>query len=653
MALRTKTVEYAFPLSIASVATAVARTFTTITVNIPETTSRTFRSVVLEYSMRDTGTAASLTAVNMSAQVNAVAASAATITQTITNSGESQSFVFTKDITAYFQTNFTGTTNTVTSAITLTGAVTINASCRLFITYEYDDSAATTRIKTVKIPIDGNTSNLGTALVNLGGVANQIPNLSTFLPEASKVYRSIFFVWETHTGGSASSTATSLDISYDGGTTIISDTAHSNNNITSVFYRRIDDLTATLNTSATGSVQARSLGTTVLTAPCLCGHLVVTYEYNHSTSTRIMNSIQLAVMDEAALTGGPTTNDKSRFQRDISIQEPGTITLEQSGVFVSLITSIDNVLDLRVGSQPSGTFAQPSSMQAGSQSAMRRFDSGAAGGAGMTLARGTANSFQLDWFASGTTVGTIPSNVSGLLFLNYTSDKHSLGDAVHNHTTLWCISPYATNFTGNSALRIQVTAATTPNIPETDYWLSGFGYRISLTTNGSAAGNLGYAVLAEVQSTEAEGAGWRALYSAMYLSDVETGHSLCYARAHDDFQRWPQDPDTSRLNIENARSYRFDCTLPVTTTLSVISQAMAIVTYHAITYEIAGTISGSNGGTVVIDAHRTSDGIRVAETSRVGNGTFTMPWYDNTIPVYVEAYEDGAHIGRSDNALAV
>lgn len=652
MALRTKTIEYAWPLDITSVATAVARTHAALTVNIPETTSRTFRSVVLEFSQRDnTATAASTTAVALGVQINAVAVSTATVTQTITNSGENQSFVFIKDVTAYFQTNFTGTTNTVTATITNTGNATINSSCRIIITYEYDDAAATTRIKTVKIPVDGAVTNLTTTYANLGGVASQIPALNTFLPEASKVYRSIFFVWETHTGTTAAAAST-LDISYNGGTTTVSDGSHANTLNSDVFYRRIDNLTATLNTAVAGTIQAKVTSTTGMPCPCLCGHLVVTYEYDHSTSTSIMNSVQLAVMDEIGMTGGPTTADKSRFSREISVQEPGTIALAQSGVFVSYISSGAMVMDLRIGAQPSRTFTTAATARSGSVSSMRRIDSGAAGGVGMTLAHGS-NTIVVDWFTTGTTIGTIASNISGMLFLNYTSDKHADGDGSHFHTTQWCITPYSTGFTGTASSRVQVTSATTPIIPETDYWLGGLGYYITLMTNGGTASNFGYAMQCEVQATESEGAGWRGMYSCMYESDVEVGPSLCIARARDDFKRWPQDPDTNRLNVETARNYRYDNSLIVSTTAGVISQSMVLVSWHNITYAVAGSITGSGGGTVTIDAHRETDGLMLGTTSRVGDGAYSIPWYDNTVNVYAEAYEDGTHIGRSANGTAV
>ena len=220
MAVRNKTIEYAFALSTASVASATARDFTQLAaLAIPETTSRTFRSVTLEVSAVDNGTAAaSLTAVLIGIALGAVARDDATVTQTITNSGENQSFLFSRDVTSYFVTNYTGTTMTADCRLTVSGVITSNATAKLIITYEYDDGD-TTQIKTVKIPMDGNTGNLTTSFANLGGVASQIPALDTFLPEASITYRDIFFQMDTHSGTTAAA-AQVLNMRYDGSTTV-------------------------------------------------------------------------------------------------------------------------------------------------------------------------------------------------------------------------------------------------------------------------------------------------------------------------------------------------------------------------------------------------------------------------------------------------
>jgi len=209
MAIRSKTIEYGFPQSTASVATNTLRTFTALTVFVPENTTRNIRSAIIEYSVFDNQTAsASVTSVIMGVQINAVAVNNTTVTQTIANSGENQSFVFSSNVTAYFVTNFTGTSNTVTPFLTVVGNITCNASAKLILTYDFEDAAQTTRIKTVKIPIDGNTGSLTTTLANLGGTATQIPALDTFLPESTKVYRNIFFEWTTHTGTTAAAAST-------------------------------------------------------------------------------------------------------------------------------------------------------------------------------------------------------------------------------------------------------------------------------------------------------------------------------------------------------------------------------------------------------------------------------------------------------------
>ena len=644
MALRTKTIEYAFPLNTAIVATAVARTWASVTVNIPEATSRTFRSVIVEYTAFDAATAAaSVTAVNLSIDVGAAAASAATVTQTIANSGENQSFYFTKDATAYFQTNFTGTSQVITPAMTVTGISTQNASCKIIITYEFEDSAQTTRVKTVKIPMDGFQTNLTTAFTNMGGLTNQIPALDTFLPEASKVYRSIFFEMHTHTGTTAAASST-LDMSYDGGTTTVSDLTHAATLISDVYYHRIDDLTATLNTAVAGTVSAKVTSITGKPTPCLNGVLVVTYEYNHSTSTRIINSIQVPIMDEAGYSGGTTTADKSRFRREVSVQEPGTITLLQSGVMASFNASGAVTVSLAVGGQTTRTYANAATARSGSMTFMRRFDAGSAGGvAGMTLARG-ANVLTVDWFTSSITAGTAASNMSGVCYLNYSSDKHTDGDMVHNHTTFWITLAHST---GNLLPIVQATSLTTPVIQANNYWLTGAGFQIIIhPSTGSAA--LGIAVLGEVGSTESDGAGWRPMYNGIVETDAEVSPYLMFARIRDDFKRWTSDPDTNRLNIETARSYRYDCNV-ATGTFWQMSQ---FVTYHAITYSISGTVSNSTGGTVTITAYRVSDGLDLGTTTRAGNGTYSIVWHDDSSPVVVEAYEDTTHKGLSVQQIA-
>lgn len=631
MALRTKTVEYVFPLSTTSVTGATARDFTTFTLYIPETTSRTFRSVILEMSFEDNQTTAgSLTAILQGVQIDAVARSDATVTQTLTNSGENHTYTVMRDVTSYFATNFTGTSHTLGARLTVTGIITVNATAKLIITYQYDDTSATTRIKTVKIPIDGNNGSLTTTLTNVGA-ANQIPALDTFLPEASKVYRDIFFEIFTHTGQTTGTTSTALNMRYDGATTI--STTHQGALNSDYMVHRIDKLisggTPSITTNATHNVEA-STGSTNAPFPCLGGVLVVTYEYNHSTSTSVINSIEVPAVDEAGYVGGTTVADASEFERTLFIQEPGTITLVQSGILMSCIDAGAITMDIRNGAQTTRTYTHPTTARCGNVFFMRRFDSGATGSsAGYTFDRGL-NLLTVTFFTTSATTGNIGTNVSGTYFINYTSDISGNGDGEHSHTTKWINRPYSAS---SLVPRLTYTQTTTPNIPETDYYTIGVGFQLILhTINGLTQG--GFCFQGEVGAGEGSGAGWYDFYSTFLASDAENGQSWLWARARDEFKRHPEDPDTSRMNIETSRSFRFD-----SSTAQITPQAVEVLTYHGFLYTIDGTIQNSSGGTVTINLHRFDNGELVHQTSRTGDGSFAINWHDNTIEVYIVAID--------------
>ncbi len=716
MAQRIKTIEYAFPLATATVATTVARDFTQIAaLDIPETTSRTFRSVILEVSFLDTATATtSLTAVLIGIGLNAVARSDATVTKTLANSGEQSSYLFSRNVTSYFQTNYTGTSMTADCRVTATGPGNNNATAKLIITYEYDDSA-TTLAKTVRIPVDGNTGTITTTLTNIGGVANQWPLLDTFLPEMGIVYKDIFFQIDNHEGTTAAqATNPQLNLRFDGSTTI-ADGAHEDALNSDRSYRRIDKLLGLVTTTATHNIEVSVTQTAAsFNNACISGVIVVTYTYtpfaaltlnedldisetgvdivsaagltapftimiddeemrvtsiasNTLTVTRavngsaaathtngaivypvVINSVILGVASEEGWASGTATADKSRFGREIWIQEPGRINLLQSGVLLSFNDAGAITLDIRCGSQASRTFAHAASAHCGFMTAMRRIDSGGAGGvAGVTLVRGK-NTFILDWFTTSATAGNLGSNLSGILYLNYTSGMHSDGEGAHQHSTAWSIRDYST---GDLIQRLNVASDTTFDIPESNYFITGLVYQINFQSSGGGA-TLALTVSCKIEAGEGDAAGWNAIYSSLYATDAERGYSIMWGLARSQFMRFPNDPgrgDNHKLNIETARNYRFDSNV----TSSSSWDMFGWLTYHSITYSISGTIAGSSGGTVNIKAYRTDTGEKIGSTSRSGNGSYSITWYDNTIDTFAEAWESSALLGRSDDDIAV
>lgn len=219
MALRTRTVEYSFPTNTATLAAATRRDLAAINVDIAETSSRTFRNVTLEVHFRgDETVAASMTSWLLGIKLGAAAFSDVTTTFTVTNSGDQQAWTLRRDVTSYFQTNYgAGTTQTCQVGISIAALATANHSAKLLITYEFDDASATTRTRTVRIPLESSTAQLTATLANIG--TNQIPALDTFLPEATKTYKSVMLEASFNDGGNAT-TDFSLGIALTGGTTL-------------------------------------------------------------------------------------------------------------------------------------------------------------------------------------------------------------------------------------------------------------------------------------------------------------------------------------------------------------------------------------------------------------------------------------------------
>lgn len=638
MALRTKTVEYAVATNTATLAAATRRDSAARTIYIPETSSRTFRSARVEVVVRgDETVAASMTNWLIGIKLGAAAFSDVTTTLTLTNSGDPQSFVFERDVTAYFTTNFgAGTSQTFQVGLSFATLATTNHTIKLIITYEYDDASATTRVRTARIPLESPTAQLTAALASIG--TNQIPNLSTFLPEASVVVRQVWLECVFNCAGNAT-TDFSLGIALTGGTTLAEQTLWRSEAALNggTFGKCVLDLTSTLVTTATANVQARS-NATASRFSMLGMVLHVTYEYDHAASTRILNSLVMPAADETGWPGNTATADQSRFERLVFIQEPGTITMVQSGLLAMLFDPGTVTLNLQIGAQTARAYVLTTgSVMSGPLALTHRIDAGSAAGAALTLARGR-NVIQVDRWTTAASAG---SNFSAWLYLNYTSDKHTDGDGAHNHSTCWGVCEQANALTNQRNIAAPTSVV---NLPETHTYRTGLAFEVLGFMIGSAITS---AVLqAEYGAGEGPAGGWADLAIAVQRSDGEAGVFWTIGAARDEFRRWTDDPDSSRMALELTRQYRI-CTAS-TMTLS----CRAWVTYHSIVYAIAGTVTGSSGGLVTITAHRAATGEKIGETSRTGNGAYTLEWYDDTEDVYTVARESGTLLARSDDGLA-
>ena len=659
MALRTKTIEFAFPLSTTNVNSGTNRDFTSTTIYIPES-SPTFRSVILETSVHSWNGTTSITSTTLGISLGGAAFNSRVSTRTITTSGEDMSFIFTRDVTDYFTTNWTGTSMAAGSRLTIAGVATTNASSKLIITYQYDDTA-TTQIKTVKIPIEGNTGNLTTTLTAVGGISGQIPALDSFLPEASKVYREIFFETYAHTGTTGNFDR-ALNLRFDGVTTL---SATYEGSATSDYpIKRIDDITGLIDTSLSYDVEA-STSNVDMPFPCLSGILNVTYEFDATTTTSVLNSLFLPIVDEDGFIPSGSVN-LDRYVKKLYIQEPEDpftgITLVQSSVLFSCIDAGAVTIDLRVGT-PFGTqtrrnYVHGATVRCGAIYMMRRFDAGAAEDPGIFLSRGE-NDIVVDYLSTSNTDGSRGSNASAVLILNYTSGVSTQGIGAHNKTTCWMMRDYF--YTDTITQQFIFTGSRTPVIPEQNYWITCNGMELKLQTIGTTVGTLATAFQAranvgEYANSPAYEYGWINYYSSMYNSDAEIGPSIMWNTCKGSFKQWPQDNRNGRnLDEQQNRTYRYD-------QLTAIGhlQAVKYLTYHSITCSIVGTVSNfTSAGTVRVFPHVYYNDLLTdympwtgsASTSGIDDsGSFNYTWYDDTINVKLSAGQiaGGGAFSRSD-----
>ncbi len=623
MATRLKTVKYAFPV-LASLTNNVLTNLTQITIYLPETGTKTFRGVTAHITMDDivTATGGSITTKTVGLRLGAAAYTTNTNANALGNSGENLSIPWILDFSPHFQTNWTGTSMTCDLQLQInqsTGTTLgmVNVCVTLEITYEYDDSS-TTQVKTVMIPLNAPTGAIATAATTY----DTIPNLDTYLPEASKVYRNIYVVVQGNEARNAATTDHTMTLRV--GSATITTGNYEGALASDRFFRYVWELTSAY--PSTGATQTWQPTATIARCNHFQAYLVVTYEYNESTSTRIMNSLMLPLSVDSPM-GGPASTDYQRATRELFIQEEN-ITTERIAFFAfwTQAAAIGG-LNMRIGTGSFVAYTDTALVLCGANAAMIRNDSA------FTLARGR-NSFNFDVYRTDT--ADLGWAVSGFFIVNYSSDKHPDGSGAHNHTVEWEFLLYS-----GSATLTGTLAAYNLVIPETEFFISALGMRTIHLSTGSPSG-----LILQVERLASEGGiAWEVVYQDQISGDGEVGTYFAYAQMRNLFKRWPGDTGADRMDFETARRWRW-----LNFGITGWTNFGALLTYHSIKYTAADSIAGFSG-TVNLSLHRAATGEKVLETTRSGDGAFSFTWYDDTEDLYVVA-NDGVNVGRSEDTLA-
>lgn len=636
MATRAKTIQFATDTYTSVMTDATVTNLAQFTVYIPETVTA-FRSVTVDVNFMDviTATGGTIDTHTVGLQLGAAGYSTITETDNITHSGENISGVVGPfDFTSYFTTNWTGTSMTcdIQTMFDQNTGTTLgmnNVNAVITITYEYDDDPTTnaTQIKTVWIPMESLVGTLPTVANTNHSV---IPALDSFLPEAGVTIRNYSFLIEGNVAINNNATDWTPTVNIDSGTSYAFGTIKGA--LITDRYTRLTWNPTVPSTASTHNFQMWSSITNRFNHVTVT--MLITYEFTPASSTTILNSLILPV-EFASPIGVTTSAEASRFTRDIFVEEPATISLMQSAYRINFnVAAAISGLNTRAGSQAYRTYTHTANVVAGMYSLQQRIDSGGAQGAGMTLARGR-NTLVIDMYSTDTADQV--TNVNGCIILNYHSSKASSGlVGQHAHTVMYKLLDW------NAALsdRNRVSAFSI-NIPEANYWIVGAGF---IFYQWVATASMAVTFDVECLSGEGKGGGYYDIYADAYQSDAERACSVVFMRGRDVFLRFPDDPDPDRLDIETARDYR----LFTTTTTS--NGMLALLTYHSFTYTVSDSITGFSG-TTNIDLHRTINDEKVGTTSRVGDGSFSFTWYDNTEELYVQA-NDGTNVGRSQDTLA-
>ena len=635
MVTRVKTVEYWFPM-VATLADNILTQATQITIDIPES-SPVFRSATLDVVVDDANsTAADVTTKTLSFRLGAAAYTTVNNTTTLTNSGENFTFALSGDFTSHFTTNWSGTSMTADCQLTLNGGATgfRNASIKVSITYEFNDTA-TTQLKTVWIPLN---APVGAMPTTKSTIYDTIPALDTYLPEASKSFKSITVVVQ----GNVESNSTT-DISVSLAIDAISDYTsqlYEKGQQSDMWYRVNNDYT-TMDTSTTHSFY---LWASVADFDHPQAWLVVTYTFNASTTTSIMNSLLLPMELDSPM-GGTTASDYQRGERDIWVQENNPSLKRLAFMMHYDKAGAIAGLNCRVGTGAFITYTDVAAVLCGGAGLMVRNDSA------FTLSRGR-NTISFDIYRTDTT--DLGYNVSGWWLINYTSDVPTEGIWAANHSVRYNYKPIGTV----AASAQTIVTNTSVNLPETQYFFTSVGMNYMYVTSGSssAAG-----VHIGVERLVAEGGLiWESIYSDIGGTDPEVGIRQCWSTARSVYYRWGDevagiyDATGNRLNIATARRVR----------LALANQATSYdhldmwITYHTITHSVSGSISGVDtaGGNITVNLHRASTGeIVFTRTYAPSSATvaYSFVWFDDTENMYVTAYQDNTHVGRSGTGVAV
>lgn len=626
--------------------TATRHDFTAKTLYVPETTSRTWRSVIARGSLvlQGNATGLDLDGIRAGIKIGAVAFSDLDMTFTIANSGEQWHVEWASEVTSYFTTNDPGTASfSVQVGIAVaTGAASNVTMCTAHVEAAYDfDDAAATLVSVAMIPLQSHHGLIGSAYTEVGttgGTTNAPVNQIPQLTGAGGFFDGItgFVLRSSHLRvigcTTPQSTATfAPSYRFDGAGTTFTRATLDPAAATSLIYYDDFDLGAggaNLSTTAAHAFEFHPGNNNNFER--VGAILIVVYEYTANSTTQVV-SVRAPLRNiegEQSILASPGTvsADADRYSAEIDVQEPGTITILQSGVLLYSFTG-GNSTAQNVGA--TGQIERPYTHANVTRDAcsviVHRCDHSSSTWA---LARG-ANRLSVNWF-TGSNAAAYP--VFGYALINY-----RCGAAGARRLRTVCKMVVTHEDTSSRAFIQTPTAMVLPS----GYKIAAVGCLINPYVQSAS----GSSVAAERAATERAGDGWwrsaghHATSSMSELGSSPTFVSTRWIRERAAHQNGALVSTSRRWLIHNANSCH--------------GFAELWITYHNHTFTVSGTVTidGSpapDGGSFAVWAFDSEDVAEKVDANVLsnGNGTFSVQVPDNT-RTYLVTFTDGVVAGSS------
>lgn len=673
MAKAEKTVYYSIVSSSLSttLASNIIYDIGTTSINIPEnspSTPVTFSSVYAETMYNDicTATGMNLNRYHVAVTISGTRA-VVSESNSLANTGENIGGIlgpnrFTELFTASFGTNQIASCSVdvffTQSGGTTTGIRGVNTL--LGLTYIYEDTAVT-QSKTIIVPLYTKSGSVTTTTNDIWAIIPALisgsDNSQGYLVEASCSISDYFIMLEGNDCNNNGTTDFNLTYAIDSGGSTALNTIETGL-ATDIWHRYIIKFPSSSIPALNTTHSLNLWSSTATKHHNITAKLYVTYNFIPSESTKYLNSYKFAFELDSPLTGGTMNASQSAntFNRTLIASEPGTLVLKNSGLELFHYAAASPGVAIRVNNQSNQRVYDSLGNTVGG---MYQIFHGLGSGSFFRNQTVITQQNALPSFSNGEnniiisahrTNGNNIFNMSGYVYMNYISDTSSLGISSHTHTIEYLLTSgtHTTTTENNQFLNLGLSASMI-QFKDNYWWLAAIGvenYFYNPTAINFFATDITL-IPSESISMNQGGIyrGTRRLYGDYTIGDAELVYGKWVVRARSDFKRHPDDPDSDRLHPTGSRTWR-------TVAASAIRYGNKFfTTYHQITGSIGGTISNSNGGTVLLKLFKTTTNELYAASSRVGDGTYSFKVYDPFSDYFVTAYEDNNYKGRSKNDL--